>query len=409
MFKNDPGPIILYGISFIVIIPLAQFIMYSYHIKDTLFKGLKAHFQIGQQREGSILTGMTEMVIVTDKDFNIISANQEAEKVLSLSSEGMLHKNIFSILALENEDGKRVDLNNPSFADMSKGVAKIVSNLYFQFKNKGKKKVSLQIRPIVDSQGAVTQIVFIVSDASSQTEKHSDLEQATQKYKLLAEDLRQTLIRANLTGPIVKLNILEKIEEDLNLASEIEDHSISQFGESYDVAYIAKKVIAEKRDLAISLGVALQFEERTLSPSEKAMIDLIETNLPQKQLPISEFSTTINKKWVEIILRKLTDMAILLASEKAGQIVKVTPIFNAGSFKIEISFPYQELLPEEKEDIFQKYYGNLGIRTHLHQGSGLEGFIAKIAASELNLALDVDYKKDSSSLVFSLDFNLVRS
>ena len=38
LFKDDPGSTILYLVSFIVIIPLAQFLMSTYHLKDTISK-----------------------------------------------------------------------------------------------------------------------------------------------------------------------------------------------------------------------------------------------------------------------------------------------------------------------------------------------------------------------------------
>lgn len=406
LFQTDPGPVILYTISFIAIIPLANLLIYSYHLKDTLFHTLKEYARIGEKREGSILTGLSEMVIVTDKDFNIISASEAVTKTLKLPTEEIISRNIFNILPLKDVTGTSVSSQNVSAQQITAGVAQIINNLSFQSKTDNwQRKVSLQIRPIADSQGAVNQIVFIIADASAEVERHTDLSAARQKYQLLFKDLQQTLLAANLKEPAVKLEVLEKIEEDLQLAAELEDHPVEQRFNFYDIAYIARQVSENKQKLANSLGITLQFELSPKYLSERAMLDLIKTNLPEKQLPLSEFAVATNKKWAEIILQKLTDMALLLALEKKSSTVKIIPeIFENKAISINITFPHSPLSGIQKADLFKKYYGELGAKTHLSLGSGLEGFIAKTVADQLNLSLEVDFEIESSLLILSLKF-----
>ena len=71
LFEEDPFSTILYIISFIVIIPLAQYLMKTYHLKDALSNLLTQHLEIGQLREKSIVEGLSEMVVVTDVNLNL--------------------------------------------------------------------------------------------------------------------------------------------------------------------------------------------------------------------------------------------------------------------------------------------------------------------------------------------------
>lgn len=408
LIQHDPGPLVLYIVSFITIIPLAQFLMSSYHFKDALFLTLKEYARIGEKREGAILTSLREMVIVTDKDFNIISTNDAVGKILKLPPEDIIHHNISSVLSLKDVAENLIDLKNLTSEQLVENVARIVNNLYLQSKTDNlKRKVSVQVRPITNSEGSIYQIIFIIGDASqTEIDRHSDLAPAQQRYQKLAQDLRQTLLTAHLQKPLSSFELLEKIEEDLQLATEIEDHPIQQTIELYDIAYLAKQVSKNKQQLAASLGVSLQFELSPEYVSEKAMLDLIDSNLPLKQLPFSNFSVNSNKKWVDIILQKLIDMAILLSSKKNNSVVKVTSnLLSDNVIDVQVIFPYpSSFSPEEKEALFREYYGDLGIKTPLRIGSGLEGFIAKTIANQLNLAIDVNYSKDISSVIFSLKF-----
>ncbi|MCL5019206.1 MAG: PAS domain-containing protein, partial [Patescibacteria group bacterium] len=388
----------LYSFIFVAIIPISRYLVYSYHLKSVLLHALKEYVQISKKREGSIMTGLSEMVIVTDGKFNIISTNDAVEKTLKLPPESIVDHNILSVLSLKDGSGNLINSKN-FLPQLIENVATIINNLYFQ-----SKKVTVQVRPLADSKGKISQIVFIITDASfAEIERHGDLAYARQKHQFLVSDLRQALFRANLPESASKISLLEKIEEDLLLAEEIEDHPIQQSTDFYDVAYLAKQVVLQKQELAKTLGISLQFELSPDNTSEKAMLDLIDSNLPKNQLPVSDFMVIINKKWAEVVLQKMVDIAILLASEKKNLLVKVKPgLQDNKTVAINISFPYPPF--SQEEELFQQYYGDLAVKTNLRLGSGLEGFIAKTAADQLNIPLKISSEKYSPLLTFSINF-----
>src|SRR4029077_8288995 len=100
-----PWSVVLYFISFIVIIPLAQILTRNYHLKDAVSKMLSEYIKIEERREESILTGLSEMIIVTASDLKILSANNAAERALGLSDSELIQKPFLEACPLKDKDG----------------------------------------------------------------------------------------------------------------------------------------------------------------------------------------------------------------------------------------------------------------------------------------------------------------
>lgn len=407
LFRQDPGPIILYVISFAVVIPLAQFLIYSYHLKDALFNALKEYIRIREKREESILKGLKELVVVTDENLNIVSTNEAVLETTGLLENEIIHHPLLKIFPLKESGGNLVEAT--AFSQERIFLEKVtftLNNLYLQTKTDSHpRKVAVQIRPIANSQGQVRQIVFIISDAliSNSQDRYTNLELAKQRHTLLVNDLQKTFLNLQQRELFIKVTLLGKLEEDLLLATEIESRLLEEPPKFYDLAYLAQQILSTKHQFAATLGVLLVFDLQSLSSSEQAMLSLIKTNLPEQQLPTSEFLIPLKKRGFEIVLHKLLDIAIFLASEKVNSTVKLTPLLIDNTMLgLQITLPYHQLTTEEKEELFKEYYGRLGANTGLRLSSGLEGFIAQAVTNQLNFRIEVNFLPHNSSCVFLL-------
>ena len=407
LFQDDPGTVLLYFVSFVVVIPLAQFLMYTYHIKDTISKILKEYIQIGEKREESILQGLSEIVVVTDKNLTVISVNESAEKSLGVNAAGIIGKSLLAAVPLKDEAKNPIKAEALS-ADkvIADKTTRIIQGLLFQFKSDTQpRRVIVQARPITDSDGEVNQIVFIINDAliSDSWQRHSDLEQSRAKFRSLAENLTKSLLGSKLNDKALWAELLVNIEEDLLTAQEIEDHLIKQIISFQDVAFMAKEIVSSKQQLASGLGIYLNFVLPKEEIAENALLSLAESDFPKEALPVSGFTIPTDKKWLEEVLKKAVDLFLLLASEKSGTKVQLAVIKQGDkAIIISLSCPYPPLDPRQQTELFTQYYGSLQTTTNLKLGSGLEGFIIKSVTSQLNIPLTVKVADSPPCLVLEL-------
>ncbi len=80
---------------------MAQLLAYRYHLKDTLSKLLREYIQIREEREESILKGLNELVVVTDKNLRIISSNEAARGIFRLSEEKIISQPLLAVFSLK--------------------------------------------------------------------------------------------------------------------------------------------------------------------------------------------------------------------------------------------------------------------------------------------------------------------
>ncbi|MCL4366391.1 PAS domain-containing protein [Patescibacteria group bacterium] len=410
LFKNDPGPAILYMLSFIVIVPLAHFLIYNYRLKDKLFKTAKEYAQVGQQREESILVSLQEIIIVTNTQLQILSANTTAEKILHLSQSELAHQPLLKVLPLVDTANNPIQLSALSLDRLfTDKAARIIKGFSLQPQGETRKRpVIIQIRAIRSSQEKINQIVFIITDEALHNDlgKHSDIVKAQQHYEQLLNELKKALVLSHQNDALLRIELLQKIAEDILLAFELQDHPLRENVNFEDVAFIAKQVIKKRQELAQILGVSLELSIPRENVSEAAALDLQESTLPPSLQPISAFLYYLIKKWGSILIEKLLEIGILLASENRGAIIKIIPhLSQEKKVALDITLPYRPLSFAEQSDLLQEYYGNLGIKTHLKSGSGLEGFIAKTLADRLGTMLTIDSNHFSSQLTFRLEFS----
>lgn len=410
LLREDPGSVLLYLLSFVVIIPLAQFLIHSYQFKDTLSKLLKEHLKINERREESILTSLSELILITDKSFNILSTNEAVEETLSLSASEVVHRPLLEILPLKDQEGKWATLDSLSLHSISNDrVSRIIKGISFQAKTDPQpRQVIIHARPVTNSTGEISQIVFIVTDAKTrfESEHHTDLEQARARQRTLMEGLKSALQKTKLWQSITEAELLSKIEDDIFIALEMEDHPVKENVNFPDIARLGKEAVVARQKLAKTLGVSLQFTLPPEEAQEASFIRLSETDFPSQSLPVSEFTVPTDSYWLKTATLRLLDLAILLASGDKNSSVQLTARRqDEAMLTMSITTPSPTLTTLQRQELFQEYYGDLGKITNLHLGSGLEGFIAKNILSQLNIPLEVTLEGNPPHLTFFLKFS----
>lgn len=404
IFKDDPGTVILYFASFIIIIPLSQFIMSAYHIKDNLSKVLHEYLNISQRREESVLSGLNELVFFTNVRLQIISVNEAVEHILKLQNTDIINKPLIEILPIFTNEGLSADESKfPIESILFDKATRIVKDLNLVTPASQKLPVVIQIKPVIDSKGVVNQLIFIITDErfyEGTSERHKDLQDVLIKHQQFINNLRKTISSMSTSDIRKMVEVLTHIEEDLRIAIDLEDHPIKNLNYFEDIAYLSEQSVLEKIDFAKSFGVNLSFFLPTTEISERAWLDL--KNLHPKALGKSSFTVSINSAWFKLLIQKILDMGILIASDSQTPKVELVAVHDNNIPLIQIIIYTQKILQNELNDLFLKHYGELTKSTNLKLGSGLEGFIAKSIATELNIPVSAQIMQNPPRLVISI-------
>lgn len=408
LFRDDPFSFILYLISFMVIIPLAQFLNRSYHIKDTLSQMLSEHLYQGKLREKSILQGLNELVLVTDKNLKILSVNQAVEEIVGLLSTDIIGRKFLDILALQYKDGTKATMDNLSIDQvLADKTARIINGFTLIDKSRVSTEVTIRINPIADLNKGIDQFVFVIKEGNFDTNTlsvHRDLDRAHKNFDLSFAEFTKTLKVTSLPTLNLRARLLRKMEEDILLAQEIEDHPIKETVSFPDVAEVCQGVLISKEEFAKNLNVSLQFMLPPEETTEASRLSLRAQKVQYSVLSsVSSFSIPIDPYWLKVILEKLLDISILLVSDKKNPEVQLL-LSRENNKIIEISIISTPLVISEKDqnELLTEYFGELGEITNLRLGSGLEGFIAQRVAEHLKIPLNIKSELHSNRLIISL-------
>lgn len=401
IFLDDPWTIVLYIISFIVFIPLASVIFERYSLKDTISKLLSQHIKIGERREAAILLGLSEPIFVTNTDLITLSINNTAEKMLHLSAENVVGKPLFNVVHLVDDMGTPANIQSLSLDQILIDKAtRIVQGFHIMTPDWSQSnRITIQIRPVVDPDGKLSQIVFVITDAQkiSLDQIHRDLDKARQKRKEMLQEMESLISSVDSPKLKAEAELFSKMEDDFLETLEIEDHLIDKSWSLEDVVELCKKNLETKQSDALKMGVTLQFSSPLLGHMANANQN---SGVSPSQ---TYYVVLVDRKWFDILLGKLLDIAILIASNQTNKTVQLS-VENKDDayFYIFISLFYPPLSPEDQQSLFEPYYGKLGQKTNLCYGSGLEGLIAKKIAGQLNIPLTVKYDSKTSLLLFAL-------
>lgn len=388
--SGDFGSIVLYLLSFIVIIPLAQVVAKRYHLKDTLSKILTHQLKV--QRD--VFEGLSDMVIITDTTLKILSFNEAATRVLRLSPSELVERSLFECLILKDLKDQVVDQTYLSIDEILQDkTTRIVKNLLIYIRNIAiPKRVNIQLRPTVNLEGKIDQLAFIISDAQSSgksSEGHQSLQEALLKHEAALEDLKSKLISKGMIDLGRKAELFGKAENDILVALELQDHGLKPVIELKDICQILSKIISLESLFAKTLGVETQFKIDDKYTKEAVKLIPAGSNFSPAMVTSPFFTVPLDSKWFDLLIQKLLDIAILLVSGSKSAWIQVFLTYDKEFVYINITVHSDKVLSSDERFLFTEYYGRLGIITNLHLGSGLEGYMAKTVASLLGIGLDV--------------------
>lgn len=396
-FQNDPWAVVIYALSIVIVIPLALFLSHSNSIKDQLSNFLKEYIEMSEKKQKSILTALSNLVIVTDKNLCIISINIAVERLLRTSLSEVEGKPLFDVLVLKDSQGNTIPPEDLPIKQALIDKATHFAEGYFlstTIQTLGK-PITLQIRPLTNTAGEITQVVFVLTDPLVKIgfNTHPSIKEAVKKRDFLLNTiLNPTSTPAQIPAQLAII-LISHMEEDILTVQEMEDHPIQEIISFNDLVSLIKQIIGNKSLLYQSVGkipeVGFDDEDR----SEQAYL-LNVKNLSTGNINFSKYSAPFDSYLVKIVLEKLLDFAVFMAGKE--NLVRVyLSVAPEKDIKIEIIVPSLNLSQKDLPNIIKKDYPGIKI-PDLRLSSGLEGYIAgKIAGTvqiHYNIALNT-YKK----------------
>lgn len=406
IFRDDPGTGIVYMISFVVVVPLAQLLVRNYQLKDTISKALAKYLQIGEAREESILQNVNEYILVTDKQLKIISVNTAFEKAFKMHTIDVVRRDLLDVIHLTNSLGEPLVKEALSIDKLLLNKTTIMLKDFNLRLVSKMEKVIVQITPILEKEGEVSQIMFVITTAkfSNEITRHTGLDQAIKRHREVGEVLKKALLNINHPELVIYAELFTKQEEDLMMLIEIEDHPIKQVRNILDVALVCQKILQSQRDFAKTVNVPLSFNLPKEEESELTIFEIAHegTGGASTDFSFSHFAAPIDEKWFGVIIQKLLELSLLMSSSYSNPAVVLSLNRDESDIYIKIDANFSKIDDQNRDELFSLYYGSLGQTTNLKLGSGLEGYIAKVLALELDLILVTESISNPPHLEFIL-------
>ena len=416
-FQSDPWSTVLYVVSFVVIVPILNLLISNYKLKDSLYKILvrqvqnkEKQIQLEALRKKSILESLSDLVLVTDKDLNILSVNESVKKSLRLTDQEVINNNIFDVLLLRNKDGlfgNRELLQIDQIVG-NKKISRIEGLTLYTNNTSNQDTVNIQISPNFDLEGNLDQITFLLSankGPSIQRSSFIDLDKARAKYEAMLAQLKNKIITTQFKDLKTQIELVSKSEKDLFTVMELEHRPIRPNYTLRNLDRFCEQVVAHEQSYAQSLGLTLVYNN-TQQP-ELGMINPKNAIVRIPTMP-SPFSVApIDVKWYEILIEKLIELALFLGSSvKNSQVILYISYSQERKYiDIDVSFSHRALSESEKVDLFTEYYGNLAATSRLDLSGGLEGYLVKTIASQLNIPIGLSYNQEQNTTSFILRIN----
>lgn len=399
---NDPYATILQISSLIPIIPVSYIISQHYHFKDKLSKIL--HSQV--IRDETIFANIEELIIITDTKLRILSVNDAVEKTIQKSDSEMIGQPIFEILLIKDNQGKLV--NKETFLPNDKACPKNVSDEFVLINSRlPQRKIHLLMQSIKDTENNINQISFIISSRSQKDQQNNSLSitlnKAKAKYDAISEKVKQELLNNSLTGVRMEIILLGKIQNDIYALQTLKENLKNNDKNRVDISQLCKQTVLREQDFASGFKIPIEFKMPDFGIED--IVPLTVKNFPVKTDEFTGpfFTVLTDIKRFTVIIKKLLDIGIFLASTETNPFISLTiQRGNKETITIKITTSCPALSEEELLDITSPYYIKLYNKTNLHIGSGLEGYLAKTLCNELNIPLDIKYKNNTITFLLTL-------
>ena len=396
---NDPTTILLQVVSLIVIIPLAYLISQQYHAKDIVSRLLKLKVATNE----FILNNVSDMVIVTNNDFAILSVNAAAEHILQQSRSELLDKPLFNVLLLKDGYGKLVT-QETLFPDGKIPTNSKEKTFFLMKTNISQRAVNLSVQPVKVPDRKSKQITFIIRyNNMSKDDLAVTLDKARGKYEALLQSIKKKIHGQQLSETQTNLFLLEKIENDTYMVQLLNNYVPKATVPKIDIAQLCKQIVLNNQTFAHTFNVAEDFALHNFGMHD--IEPLIVKNFPIKpeQLTGPFFTMACDVQQVEFAIKKLLDLSVFLASSEKKPKVILSVQRTTAHFIIKVTASCSKLTEKEERELLLPYYGNLSDKTNVHLGSGLEGYLVKKIAEQLGITLHISQQqKPVNQILFTL-------
>jgi hypothetical protein len=114
------------------------------------------------------------------------------------------------------------------------------------------------------------------------------------------------------------------------------------------------------------------------------------------------FSLLCNAKCCEIVMKKLLDVSVFLASSTPTAQVTVNLRRDKKDIVIQIKIPNPNLTQADLSSLFVPNYAQLAKKTNILAGSGLEGYLIQTLSEKMKTPVTVDFDQTNTShLIFT--------
>lgn len=405
LFLENPSSIVLQLVSLVSIIPIAYIISQKYHVKDWLASVLRKKVMADEV----ILESLHELIIVTDANFRILSVNDAVERTLRQSRSELLYSPIFDTLLLKDKKGNLVTKETffPKGDIAEEPIA--IPDTFTIFKSAlPQRDVTIQVETIKDSETNINQVSFILSTQEKTTPvvatTNAMIERARVTYEAMSEDIKKKLAQSQPGEVQTQMILLDKVESDIYNTLLRKGGIIKNAVSRIDIAKLCKNVVVLEQDFAKGFHVDVNFHLANFDQHDIAPLTVQHYQVSPEQLTGPFFTVECDVKNVELVIKKLVDMSVLLASTEANPQVTVNVERGENDVIIvRISASCPIIKKEEQTDMFVPYYGALADKTNLHVGSGLEGYLVQTIHEVIDLPLEITPK--IGSIEFKVTLN----
>lgn len=392
-FRDDPWTTVIYGLSIIIVIPLALFLSHNNSAKNSFTNFLKDYIYMSESRQKSILTALSNLVIITDKNLSIVSVNTALERLLRLSAPQVIGKPIFEFIKLRDSSGSEV---SPETLPVKQALSDRATHFAEGYSLVTKiqtlpKSVTIQIKPVANTRGDINQIIFVFTDPTVKIgfNTHPTIQQAAKKHEALLKLVSDP--KSVLTPSQIQLLILEiaHIEDDILTVQEMEDHPLQEVIGFEDMVVFINKIIASKNHFLSLLGTSPKLIYEDDNKSEAAFLTMNSSEsktLDQGTSALSKYSAPIDGFLLKIIIEKIIDLGSFIASSQAQNSMEINMklVDSDKTILIDFKFPSGNINASELPNLFLSGYPNLKFPA-LKDSSGLEGYIANKIAKTIQL------------------------
>ncbi|SRR6266568_1577626 len=387
---EDPRFTVLHIVSLITILPLAFLISRQYHLRDMVFGALHAKVKTDE----AIMKHLKELILITDSNLTVLSVNDAVEQTLQKSRSELLGHPLFTVLVLRYSQNKIASKETffPQ-GDTGKQPKTITTGFDLLLTPLAQRQVSVQVQSTKGVENTIRQISFILSDSHSLNPAKGilsdSLERTRAKYEALSEHVRQELLRTNQTDLITQSSLMREIENDMYYVQFFSQHQPSGMISSIDTAKLVKQTVEAEQELAKALRVKLDFSIKNFGEKDVAPLTVKNYPVAPEQLTGPFFTVKTDVRRFELLIKKLSDIAVFLSSGQKDARVSVS--IERGVHEtviVTMTATCDVIAKEALPDLFLPYYGKLYDRVHLHTGSGFEGYLAKTVANDLSYTLD---------------------